>query len=727
MIAGGTASPMCLVTAKFLEDVLASDHCLPSREDLPSNAAFDGSINDRVLVVALSYCWCKKEHPDPEKLVLQDVVQFLRYLGGQLPCEIVVFWDWASLYQRRETPDRINSFKTGLSMVNMLYGHASVMVLLCTRAHRNLQYLESGWPFFEWCVSQLLKEPWLTIDLPAALRFIESTEGSIAWNRQLCFLVDACRTQTRRIAISPRFFDAELEGKTVTNGSDKEILRKKYKETFQHLVSSARAMKLQAVSLATAREWVDLMSSTVPLCHTLQHLDLSSNERLQTSLTAVGRLHNLQSLNLRLCKGVAGSLSPLRNATMLEDLDLSGCLALTGGVKPLARLTRLKRLALQRTGVRGPAAPLMGLNLESINIEHTNLEGSVPNCQHVEFNLILEASSLGMAESLRALLLQEGRSRARAVDVLVAVHADVNRTNSDGATPLYSAAERGHVDVAGLLIEHRAEVNRAQSRGATPLFIASQKGHVDLACSLARARAELDTGTEDGMTPLYIASQNGHCEVVHMLTRQNADVDAGNHSGATPLYISSQLGHPLVVRVLLGGRAHVDRTERDAGTSPLFVAAQNGHCDVADALLEYHADVNQSGMSGATPLFIASHNGHCLMARLLLEKRADANVREEDACTSLFIASQVGHFDVSTVLIEHRADVNAAEKRGATPLFIASCGGHLEVVRLLVEQRADVLTAAQGGVTALFMAAQRGHFEVVRVLADAGASSEIER
>merc|ERR1712136_234111 len=80
---------------------------------------------------------------------------------------------------------------------------------------------------------------------------------------------------------------------------------------------------------------------------------------------------------------------------------------------------------------------------ESINIEHTNLEGSVPNCQHVEFNLILEASSLGMAESLRALLLQEGRSRARAVDVLVAVHADVNRTNSDGATPLYSAAERG--------------------------------------------------------------------------------------------------------------------------------------------------------------------------------------------------------------------------------------------------------------------------------------------
>merc|ERR1719284_1594324 len=69
MIAGGTASPMCLVKAKFLEDVLASDHCLPSREDLPSQAAFDASINDKVLVVALSYCWCKREHPDPEKLV----------------------------------------------------------------------------------------------------------------------------------------------------------------------------------------------------------------------------------------------------------------------------------------------------------------------------------------------------------------------------------------------------------------------------------------------------------------------------------------------------------------------------------------------------------------------------------------------------------------------------------------------------------------------------------
>jgi ankyrin repeat protein len=51
--------------------------------------------------------------------------------------------------------------------------------------------------------------------------------------------------------------------------------------------------------------------------------------------------------------------------------------------------------------------------------------------------------------------------------------------------------------------------------GATPLFIAAQKGHLDVVRCLANDfGADVNQALQDGAMPLWIAVQSGHLDVV---------------------------------------------------------------------------------------------------------------------------------------------------------------------------------------------------------------------
>ena len=67
------------------------------------------------------------------------------------------------------------------------------------------------------------------------------------------------------------------------------------------------------------------------------------------------------------------------------------------------------------------------------------------------------------------------------------------------------------------MVERGADINEARDNGVTPLSIASEKGHVEVARILVDGGADINKAANDGQTPLYAATSNNHTEIIHML------------------------------------------------------------------------------------------------------------------------------------------------------------------------------------------------------------------
>lgn len=133
------------------------------------------------------------------------------------------------------------------------------------------------------------------------------------------------------------------------------------------------------------------------------------------------------------------------------------------------------------------------------------------------------------------------------VQLLLDANANVNKARlKHGHTPLYTAAENGHAGVVRQLLNANADVNKASvttvidhvtdhgpfneltittnhtyygatSDGQTPLFIAARKGHADVVRQLLDANADVNKARIDGVTPLAIAAHKGHAKIVKMI------------------------------------------------------------------------------------------------------------------------------------------------------------------------------------------------------------------
>lgn len=66
------------------------------------------------------------------------------------------------------------------------------------------------------------------------------------------------------------------------------------------------------------------------------------------------------------------------------------------------------------------------------------------------------------------------------ISLLIKQGALVNKANQTGKTPLFIAAQEGHIAVVKALLAQDAAVNQARQDGATPFHIAKQKGFKDI-------------------------------------------------------------------------------------------------------------------------------------------------------------------------------------------------------------------------------------------------------
>ena len=394
------------------------------------------------------------------------------------------------------------------------------------------------------------------MNLPKALEWVRTTgvntrehEG----NRSIYWLYEYVRRAERQLPVSPDVFDEQIELKTVTNGSDKQILKDKFKKTFVAVMKPAKKLLLSDIPGPSSTEWRLFLQDTLRCCPRLQHIDLSCNETIaDATLEPFAPLDNtLEYLNVGNCVGFAGTLDALKDLRKLRQLYLYGCVALEGSVEPLGAVRELVTLNVEACfGLQGGVHVLAALpKLKVLNISDTQLDtdGFVGACKvgrwGNELTPLWRAANNGLVHTARRLL--EGTADRRGVEV-------DRTTKNEGTTPLIQAAAQRFPEVAEILLQHRADANLARNDGVTPLYFAAFNGSVEVAQLLLVHGAEVNqTNNKNKSTPLHAAAEFGHVTVVHLLLKNRADATLKDLWNDNPLASARRAGHHEVATLLV--------------------------------------------------------------------------------------------------------------------------------------------------------------------------------
>ena len=317
----------------------------------------------------------------------------------------------------------------------------------------------------------------------------------------------------------------------------------------------------------------------------------------------------------------------------------------------------------------------------------------------VLFQTAAAAGSLALAE----ILLTEG--------------VDVNIRDEAGFTPLLTALERDHREMAAYLLSKGADRDAITKDGRKMIDIACIAGNSALVSELV-AGGKAD---KSASSLLSTASNRGRLEIVTLLVEHGADVNAPGPDGASPLLraiagdsVSSPIPDPNpaseddraeIVGLLIKHGAKVDG-EPKAGLTWMHAAVPFRGARVIQALLKAGAQPDKAaGPLGKTPLLIAAEVGRVDTVRLLLDAGADPKTLTRQGDGLLHIAAADGNAEVVRLLIDEHFPVNMKNAvHGGTPLHHAAISNSLECVKLLLA--AGALPNAQdvGGGTPLSQA-----------------------
>jgi ankyrin repeat protein len=197
--------------------------------------------------------------------------------------------------------------------------------------------------------------------------------------------------------------------------------------------------------------------------------------------------------------------------------------------------------------------------------------------------------------------------------------ADVSAKDRMVKTPLQDAAEKGHEEVAKLLLVNGAAVEDDTINGYTALHSAVCLGPVGMVRLLIQNGADVDAVTfGSGVRALHKAAERKDESILRALLAGSADINARTLALRTALHLA--MPEEGAVRLLLGRGVQPDRKDIE-GRTPLCLAALSGYTRIVEILLE-HGGVDRLSRdkAGRTPQEIAAEKGHTDIVRLLSEE-----------------------------------------------------------------------------------------------------------
>ena len=211
--------------------------------------------------------------------------------------------------------------------------------------------------------------------------------------------------------------------------------------------------------------------------------------------------------------------------------------------------------------------------------------------------------------------------------------------------------------------------------------------------------------------------------VAYLVEKKHADINARDLQGETPLQNAVHLSALGVVTYLVAHGADVNLTDRD-GWTPLMTAAWLDNGEIVHFLIAHKADPNGKGAGDLTPLAIASQNGKDVAAVALIQGHADANQTVGGGgYTPLMLAVADHSSATAQALISHGADVNAKNSGGLTALMIAAAANQPGLVTILIKAGADIGARDEKGETALSIAREKDGQAVIKLLEQPASST----
>ena len=330
------------------------------------------------------------------------------------------------------------------------------------------------------------------------------------------------------------------------------------------------------------------------------------------------------------------------------------------------------------------------------------------------------------------------------VQALLGQHADVNAAQSDGMTALHWAARNDDLALAQLLIGAHANASAADRYGITPLTLAATNGSARMLEMLLAAGADANAALPQGETVLMTAAHTGNVEAVKVLLAHHADVNAKEKTlGETALMWAAAENHAAAVSALISADANINArstvlgltpfkwvtsgmvstTLPRGGWTPLMYAARQNSFEAARALVDGHADLNQTDPDGSTPLMIAIINAHFDLANMLVDKGADVNLADETGMTALYAAVDMHTLGAMLSRPAPKLIDNLTSADLVKALLVHGADPNLRLKKPLIGRHHNGGDASLSeGTTALMRAAKANDLPVMKMLLDAGAS-----
>nr|XP_043637770.1 ankyrin repeat-containing protein ITN1-like isoform X1 [Erigeron canadensis] len=321
-----------------------------------------------------------------------------------------------------------------------------------------------------------------------------------------------------------------------------------------------------------------------------------------------------------------------------------------------------------------------------------------PSKQKQIFNLPgdISQSSSPSSTSAPALVLTSSGKRIDQAGKKKYVKQVTGRHND---TELHLAAQRGDLDAVKQILDEitsqmvgtlsgadfdaevadirSSVVNEVNELGETALYTAAEKGHLEVVKELLQYtdKEALTRRSRLGFDTLHVAASHGHHAIVKLLLDHDISLCQTRSQGnATPLITASSKGHAAVVQELLAKDPSLLDTPRSNGKNALHLAARSGHVEILKTLLEKDPQLaRKTDNKGQTALHMAVKGANSEVVQLLLE--ADAAIvmlPDKFGFTALHVATRKKRAEIVNVLLSlPDTNVNALTRDHKTALDIA--------------------------------------------------------